>query len=610
MLTVRLARRFARILAALIAFASGEQAAFAQMIQSFDLTKDSEVQAWQPAHDVAPLQGSAEGMVIRIVGADPYIIGPPRDFPPGQLLWLRLRLRPDQAGTGQVFYFNEGPSEANSVRFPVRGGAWQEVRVPLPPLGPGYRLRLDPPGAGGSVVVASLSVEARLLLQEPSWPKPTAPALRPGALSLASGDLRLVHARDQFGGFALEVAGRRMAVGFTRPLIGYVREGQQRWLDLAERATVRATKEQNPQDLPSKGKDALVVRAVARDKDGGAWEIRQRFSAARAPGAIAVETTVTVDRDRTVAFLPMLALLPGLGSFGASKSQGLFAGLEYLDNEPSSSQADVVGPASKRQVPDSLQVTFPLMAIAADDRYMGLIWEQDPAFCALFDSPDRLFASGAHVMGLLFPGSNGGNRAEGSLLPYGGERLAAGKPLILRATLIGGKGKSVVPAVQQYVALRGLPPVPAPGMDLQGYVSLAAAGWLDSRIREGDRYRHAYPGGFFPQPAADAALMMDWLARQATDAALSRRLAEAARGALAQVKPEDYNAAQVSHVRYPVAPLVYGGVAENTNRARETGRGLLARFEPGGAVPYRVFGDPPRYRHAVVPFGFPRQVSR
>ena len=187
-----------------------------------------------------------------------------------------------------------------------------------------------------------------------------------------------------------------------------------------------------------------------------------------------------MDQDRSVAFLPMLMIFPGAGSFGERKGQGLFAGLEYLDDEPSSSEADVIGPASKRQVPDSLKITFPLMAIQHHGRYLALTWEAQSDVSAVFDTPDRLFGSGGHVMGLIFPGSDGKNREEGSLLPRVSKVLRAHQPLVLRATLLGGMGDSVVPAVEQYVALRGLPPLPGANIDLQKYVSLAAGGWLDS----------------------------------------------------------------------------------------------------------------------------------
>src|SRR5215468_8663159 len=109
----------------------------------------------------------------------------------------------------------------------------------------------------------------------------------------------------------------------------------------------------------------------------------------------------------------MLLLFPGAGSFGGLKSQGLLAGLEYLENEPSSSEADIVGPASKRQVPDSLKLTFPLMAVQNDGRFLALTWKMSNEFCALYDSPDRIFGSIGHVMGVLFPGSDGKIRKEG-----------------------------------------------------------------------------------------------------------------------------------------------------------------------------------------------------
>ncbi|MBE3069122.1 MAG: hypothetical protein IMZ66_02690, partial [Planctomycetes bacterium] len=278
----------------------------------------------------------------------------------------------------------------------------------------------------------------------------------------------------------------------------------------------------------------------------------------------------------------------GPGSFGTHKHQDLLAGLEYLADEPSSSEADIRGPASRRQVPDSVKLTAPLMVIQAMDRYVALAWEADARLSAMFDSPDRLFGSGGHVMGVFFPGSEGENRPEGSLMPYGPVRLEAGKPLVLKAQVLGGRGASVIPAVREYVRNHPLPPVPDPGMDWAGYVRLASGGWLDSKIREGDLYRHAYWPGFDPQPAADAAVWMEYLAINAGDAALAARLRQAGAGALARVTPAAYYHSAVSHVRPPVVPLVYGHVAEAVEAARGTARGNLGRFEPDGSIPYRA----------------------
>ncbi len=573
------------VLSCLLVGACGSQA---QPLPEFDFTQPGVVGEWHATHDVAALAESPEGMVISITGGDPYITGPARDYPAGQPLWLQVRLKADQSGTGQIFYFANGASEENSVRFPVPAGRWHEVRLPLPPLGPGYRLRLDPPGIEGRCVVAALSFAPRVLYQAPRWPKPQAPTLGRGALRLSARDLELRHQPDRLGAFALTVKGTRMAVGWSRPQIGYLEQARPRWLDLrAARATVRQSA------------GAIVAQASIRDGDGATWRITQRFSPARLPGALDVETRVEVDRQRSVLFLPMVVLFPGVGSFGAKREQGVFAGLEYLDApDTSSSEADIIGPGSKRQVPDSLKITFPLMAMQAQGRYVGLTWEMDEQFSALYDTPDRLFGSGGHVMGILYPGSDGTNREEGQLLPYDGGEMTPGQPITLRATILGGEGESIVPAVQQYVALRGLLPVPPTGLDKQAYVRLAGGGWIDSQIREGDHYRHAFwPGitSFPPGPAADAPLFMEWLAQQSVDATLAERLRRAATEARSQVTPRDYDAAGVSHVRYPAQALAWGGVADNLARVREGGHNTLRQFEPDGTLLYRKRPDAPDF---------------
>jgi len=394
----------------------------------------------------------------------------------------------------------------------------------------------------------------------PQWPKPTAQAVSPKASSVHSTELEVVHSPVAPGAFDVRVAGKLMALGQCMPMIGYVAGGQVRWFDLASTPEARRTI-----DVHLK---SVRLRLEGTDPDGAVWKIQQQFIPGSIPGAVDISTEVVVDHDRSVTLLPMLMIFPGAGAFGAAKGQGLFAGLEYLENEPSSSEADVIGPASKRQVPDNVKITFPLMAIQHDGRYLALTWEMQPDVSAVFDSPDRLLGSGGHLMGLIFPGSDGKNREEGSLLPRVSQVLHVNQPLVVRATLLGGMGSSVVPAVEQYVSLRGLPPLPGANIDLQKYVPLAAGGWLDSKIRQGGLFRHAIAGDNFKLGrAADAALWMDWLANQSREPALAGRLRDTAKDALASIAPQDLNFAGVGHVRYPVESLVYGHVTENAARA-------------------------------------------
>jgi hypothetical protein len=548
---------------------------YAEQAVGFDFTSPADAKAWQPTHDIAALEPTSEGLVIRISGDDPYTFGPRRDFPEGQALWMTLRLRPEVGGMAQLFYFKgAGPDEANSARFYVKGGEWTDVRVPLPALGSHTGLRFDPPGDRGVCVVSRMAFSLRPRLEPPAWLAPDAANFGPGAREIESGALRLRHGAERFGGFAIEVDGQPFAIGHNHSQLSYIAGGRLHWIELTNRI-----------DLSWRA-GGLVAKFRTADSDGGHWAIEQVFRPSKPEGAFDVETTLEADRYREVVYAPILTLLSGVGSFGTNKTQALLAGVEYLENEPSSSEADAIGDQAKRQAPDSYKITFPLMALANRGRYIGLIWEAESRLAAFHDTPDRIFRSGGHAMGLMIPGASPGARDVGSLLPYEGVRLAAGQRIRARATIIGGRGETVVPAVQQYVARRGLPVLPKPNYDAAGYNRLAAHGWLDSKIRDGALFRHAVGGNFGAGPTADAAVDMIWLKDRVGDFGLSNRLAAIAVEAASKVSPESYNGAQVGHIRTPLPALVLGAVLENADAAARQGRSLLASFGPDGTVTY------------------------
>ena len=543
----------------------------------FDFTQASTVAAWSPAHDIVALRVTREGMVVVASGDDPFLVGPPVDLPEGASLALEIKIQSEQAGTVEVFYFTDHATAGKSVTARVAPGVWELLRMPLPPVGKRIRFRIDPPTKkGGRATIASMALRRRVLVKEPQWPIAPVSPMRGGPLPVVrSGELSLTHGGSPIG-IEVKVQDRLMAAGLSRSLIGYTVGEVARWMPIPERAEVR-------------GAPGLIHESfTCADPDGATWRIDGRYRPARIDGAIDVDTTVWVNRDRELLFFPAFVLLPGAGSFGAAKSQALFGGLEYLGQEDaSSSEADVIGPAATRRVPDSLKVTVPLMCVCADGNYVALAWEPNQLASAVFDSPDRSFGSRGHVMGLLLPGADGRNRVDANLLPELPHRLKAGEPVTVRATILGGRGRSVVSALKQYVALRGLPPTPATGMDGEGYYRFAAGGWLDSKIREGNLVRHAVWPGFGAQRAADAAVWMRWLAAQTGDVALGDRLTEEATAVAAAVPPGHFESAAVSHVRYPVASLVLGNVEENAEGAAEHGKSLLGRFEPDGSVRFR-----------------------
>ncbi|MBI1839684.1 MAG: hypothetical protein HYR88_02390 [Verrucomicrobia bacterium] len=545
-------------------------------LPDFDFTTFPDVAEWGNPHDLSVLPSGTNGLTLQITGPDPYLFGPPRDYPLGQNLWMNMRLRSDQSGGAQLFFFTTAPSEEQSVHFTAPGGKWSDIRVPLPALGPGVRLRLDPPGSGGTCVVARAWFELRPSIPEPSWQKPIAPDFTGKSASVVSGPLRMRHSDASWGAFEIQVNDTRFAIGQSRSLLGYFSGATPRWMLLNNAAAL------------SQGDGSVDVTCVATDPDGGVWTLAQHWASGPTPGVLQVETRIRSSADRSVIFLPALNLFSGVGAFGGNKTQALMAGLEYLENEPSSSEADVIGPGARRQVPDQLKLTMPLMALAANDRYLGLSWEPQLDLAPLHDTPDRIFGSGGSVMGLILPGSDISARADGSVLPYGGLTLRSNTDFVVKAQVFGGSGATVIPAVRQYVETRGLPPLPSSGYTAQAYYRLAAGGWLDSQIRDGAQFRHAVGANFGSQPVADAPLFMDWLSRKTDSPSLSNRLAALSRDALSLVNPSDYNAAAIGHVRSPSQALVFGGVAENADAALARGQARLAMFQPNGAVLYQA----------------------
>jgi hypothetical protein len=88
---------------------------------------------------------------------------------------------------------------------------------------------------------------------------------------------------------------------------------------------------------------------------------------------------------------------------------------------------------------------------------------------------------------------------------------------------------------------------------------------------------------------------MEWLAGQVEDPALAVRLRALAGQALGVVPAADRYQSGVGHVRYPVAPLVYGGVAESAEAAARVGRAHLGRFVGDGTLRYAPAPGGPNY---------------
>ncbi len=569
------------VVAALLVVATLAPVARAETVAAWDFTVG--LHGWIGNPFVEDLRVTGEGISFVSTGIDPWIEGPPIDTPGIGLTRVTVTMKSTADGGGELFYGRQFQA-GRSVRFVVQNDRqWHDYALMITePLGSRARLRLDPATAPGRIIVRSIHVESLPRIEPPEPVTPNRPdTTADRSLALTSGELTLAHARSTWGGFTLDVSGQEMASGYQAEQIGLLLDNRPQWLRLDHIGPDAVSCVSTPDG-------AIVCEATLTDSAGARWQVRRRFAAGPIAGTITVETQFIADRDRDVVHLPWLTVFPGLGTFGPRKAQALFAGLEYLADEPSSSEADITTAEHVRRVPDAVKITLPLMALAHKDRYVGLIWEPSEEMAALFDSPDTIYGSDAHVMALSAP-AVGTRRFENDLVAHTPFKLVANQPLKTEIILIGGTGKTVVPAVRQYVALEGLPDVPRFEGGFNAAVTLLAHGWLDSNINEGGLYRHAVWGSSFgPQATADAPMYMDWLAGHTADGDLAARLVKGRDLALSKLAAGQPYLSSVSHVRTPAPPLVLGRVEDHVKARGTEATRLLGQFDENGLKRYRA----------------------
>jgi hypothetical protein len=574
---------------ALLALAAISLAA-AEPLTVLDFSGDTH--GWSGNRQVRSVQATPEGLAYECTDAeDPWLEGPPAErLPVGTPLRLLIRLKAEGGDpSGQVFYGTAFSAEQNVSFGITNDGQWHDYTLVLPPLPKGCRLRLDPGNGGGRGVLASFRAVLLAPLTEITFaPPPPLPAALPYAV--VSGDLTLRHSGALWNGFSLEVAGTPMAAGTGEARIGYRAAAAAAFLPIG------------PHDSSARLEMGILeILARVRDADGVAWTLTQRFEPLTdaSTGSIRVTTRLAVERDRELFHVPWLTLFPGLGTFGERKTQAVLPGIEYLDDEPSSSEADVRGRGAVRRLVSDVKLCFPMMALCQGGRYLAVSWSRADHPAAVFDSPDRTFRSGAHLLALWSPGV-GPSREENTFAPHDSFTLPAATPLEFAFTLSGGSGDTIVPAVQHWLRLQPLPPPPEFVGGLPAAKRLLAQGWVDSAAYQDGRWRHAVWGkSFGPQPATDAVAFMQSLVGQTGDEALDERLRQASAKGLSAAD-SDWSAA-VSHVPLtPLAALVFGDIQTLLGKRAAEARQRLASFPADGIVRYHRRDDAPDYASTHV----------
>jgi hypothetical protein len=549
------------------------------------------------------------GFSVELSGEDPWLEGPAVAVPDsGRARKLDLAVEAECGGSGdiQVFYApdGEGFSAERSEWLRRSDDSSERYRGLVPVLSGKMRFRLDPPGSEGRVTVRALRALPLVPLAAPAFEKPAGVVLPVAAERVAAGTVEVAVDPSRWNAFACFVDGKKMAESNPDEALMY-------W-DGKKAVAVAFTN--TAPVMTATGQGFPCAHVSVRDAGGATWRLSRSFEGGAANG-VRIETTLTVDQPREVVHLPWLTLFAGVGTFGERKGQALLPGVEYLEDEPSSNEKEIRGAAADRRMVDAYKVCYPMMALGAEGRWFSVSWEgatgASPVRGAagdgtgrapmvlpvspLFDSPDRVFGSGGHVLGLWSPAVDGAARLEGEFDVYKGLRLEAGKTYTLSATLSGGAGDAATGAVADYVARRGLPPVPEFADGFDAAVRLLAAGWLDSESRQGLLWRHAVWGKSFPPARAeDVPAYLLWLAAHAPDAGLKARLGRTARAAVAELPKGAFGIHGISHVQRPAGALVYGDLEGLTRQAGKHARQWAERMSDG-AVRYAPQEGKPDY---------------
>ncbi len=127
------------------------------------------LEGWTPNAMVSSTKVTPAGLVMRVQTPDPFLVSPPLDFPAKHFITVTIRLRTTGEPLAQ-FYFGAAFSETNSLNFVVKNdGLWHDYQVRIPPMGPGCRLRFDPPCGDGEVGLAWIRVETSPVAPVDPW---------------------------------------------------------------------------------------------------------------------------------------------------------------------------------------------------------------------------------------------------------------------------------------------------------------------------------------------------------------------------------------------------------------------------------------------------------
>ena len=532
---------------------------------------------WGNPHHVLNVASSEKGLSFQINGEDPWFFGPTVEIPavpaePRRMAFTMTCAPTSRASSWQLFFAPAGRpfTEKMSCRlYPVGNPPYTRFAtrgaVPFNLKGPSH-FRLDPPpGSNETFTVKNLTLEWR----KPLWsyaPQKVPPLVIPAStpLVLKGKEWELRHDPDRIGAFRFISRGKTVENLPEEPFVYVDKAGKVRTLDWS----------QAKMDRQVNSDGGISTEATMTDADGRRWWIRRHFMTDKTNDALVVLTRIEAEMSKDngepakVLHVPALTLFVDRASNG-HKHQAMLAGVEYLDDEPSSNTKEIRTHEHNRLIPAEYRLSAPMAVFTKDGSWFAALWMEiekikkkgaGPSQCAtVFDTPDRLFKSGGHLLAFWAP-AVGSARSESELDVYESVPL---RKLEHLALFKAGEGESVADAIEAWLFGKTL--LKPDKIDQTAALEQLAQGWLDSAIREGVKFKHAIGGSFKSSLVADAPVLMQHLASALDrepkgDRKLAERLRSVAAEVLAAVPKRAVGFTSVSHVRRPAPVLVAGDV--------------------------------------------------
>lgn len=319
--------------------------------------------------------------------------------------------------------------------------------------------------------------------------------------------------------------------------------------------------------------------------DGTRWRFRARFSLAAGELFARAEYSLSADRRVRLLHFRGPTLRAGEGSFGSAKDEALLPGLEYLlAGERSSSTLDVTTDAHLRVVPHPYKITVPLMAVQRDGLLAGLMWDasqtwdgRNRSLAAIFASPNFVDEEDNHLMALGVPPFPWAPENEWlAEEPY---LLAPNHPLTLQFEILVRTAQHVVDSVDTWLALYGLPEVPAAPRPLPREIDLCLRSLLDTLWYDGEeRYGWKPWTTHQAQPHLDPQMAL--LLALGGPLAANPRLAERAAARVAEVNDRAGWSAGTGNLDYAYR---FGSILPSLRMARNGALAAIRTQKPDGS---------------------------